>query len=142
MIEIKRPCASEGPAISALLDSLGYPGTEAFIEARITCLLTLPDVSLLVAVEGETVLGVISVQFIPQLALANDVCHISYFCVSESARRKGVGGLLEERVSQLAQERGCNRIEVHCDSRRVGAHRFYYRQGYSESPKYLRKSLA
>jgi hypothetical protein len=32
-------------------------------------------------------------------------------------------------------------MEVHCHSRRSEAHRFYARQGYIESPKYLMKML-
>jgi GNAT superfamily N-acetyltransferase len=48
---------------------------------------------------------------------------------------------MEEYVVMLAKERGCDRIEVHCHSRRTDAHRFYSRQGYEESPKYLMKRL-
>lgn len=31
--------------------------------------------------------------------------------------------------------------ELHCHSRRKQAHKFYNRQGYAESPKYLIKML-
>ncbi|WP_139803611.1 GNAT family N-acetyltransferase, partial [Cronobacter sakazakii] len=82
-----------------------------------------------------------SLHFIPQLALKGDFCRISYFCVSSNARSKGIGRLLESEGETLARARGCDRIEVHCHSRRSDAHRFYYRQGYTESPKYLCKSL-
>ncbi|AHB70531.1 hypothetical protein P262_03037 [Cronobacter malonaticus] len=62
--------------------------------------------------------------------------------MSSNARSKGIGRLLESEGETLARARGCDRIEVHCHSRRSDAHRFYYRQGYTESPKYLCKSLA
>ena len=55
-------------------------------------------------------------------------------------RGSGVGRALEEAAAALALGRGCDRIEVHCHERRADAHRFYYRQGYEESPKYLMKS--
>lgn len=61
--------------------------------------------------------------------------------MDESDRGVGIGAALEARATELAKARGCDRIEVHCHSRRVDAHRFYFRQGYSESPKYLVKSL-
>jgi hypothetical protein len=48
---------------------------------------------------------------------------------------------MEAYCEQLARERGCDRMEVHCHSRRVRAHAFYGRQGYEESPKYLIKKL-
>nr|WP_313103428.1 GNAT family N-acetyltransferase [Stutzerimonas nitrititolerans] len=96
MIEIRTPSLADAPAISALLESLGYPGTHAFIERRVTQLITLPDASLLVAVDSGEVIGVISLHFIPQLALNGDIYRISYLCVSERARGRGVGALLEE----------------------------------------------
>lgn len=141
MIEIKAPSVADASAISNLLDSLGYPGTETFIERRIAQLIAHPDESLLVAVGDGKVIGVISLHFIPQLSLSGDICRISYLCVSEQARSQGVGAMLEECAVRIARERGCDRIELHCHERRTDAHRFYYRQKYVESPKYLYKLL-
>jgi len=84
---------------------------------------------------------VISLHFIPQLALNGDIYRISYLCVSERARGRGVGALLEEHAESLARQRGCDRIELHCHERRTDAHRFYHWQQYLEPPKYLYKSL-
>lgn len=141
MVDIRTACEADADIICKLLTSLGYPETQAFIRTRIAQLLTHPDEELLVATDGSVVVGVVSLHFIPQLALAGDFCRISYFCVNEQARGTGVGAALESHVTELARARGCDRIEVHCHSRRVDAHRFYYHQGYTESPKYLVKSL-
>jgi GNAT superfamily N-acetyltransferase len=141
MVDIRTAQESDADAISELLTSLGYAGTPPFVRARIAQLLAHPDEELLVATDNATVLGVISLHFIPQLALAGDFCRISYFCVDEAARGAGAGAALESRATEMARARGCDRIEVHCHSRRVDAHRFYFRQGYAESPKYLIKSL-
>jgi GNAT superfamily N-acetyltransferase len=141
MIEIRNPNVADGPAISDLLTSLGYPGTGSFIGQRIARLLSDPDEELLAAMDDGRLVGVMSLHFIPQLALAGDFCRISYFCVAETARGAGVGAMLEARAVEIARKRGCDRIEVHCHARRVDAHRFYFRQGYVESPKYLFKPL-
>lgn len=140
-IEIRTPAVADSAAIARLLAALGYPGTEAFIERRIAELIAHPDEVMLAAVRDGAVLGIISLHFIPQLALAGDFCRISYFCVSEEARGEGLGALLEGRAVELARERGCDRIELHCNARRIDAHRFYLRQGYEDSPKYFCKSL-
>lgn len=140
-VQVRDAEVEDAPAISALLTSLGYPGTEGFAPGRIAALLQHPDARLLVAVDATGVLGVVSVHFIPQLALPGAFCRISYLCVAEAARSRGVGAVLEDQVAAMAKARGCDRIEVHCHSRRVDAHRFYARQGYEESPKYLCKSL-
>lgn len=141
MIEIKTPSISDASEIAKLMESLGYPGTELFMEKRIDELLSHKDEALFVAVKKGQVLGVISLHFIPQLALAGDFCRISYFCVSSQSRSKGIGALLEKKAVEVAKERGCNRIEVHCNERRTRAHLFYHKQGYIESPKYLCKLL-
>ncbi|OWT73599.1 MULTISPECIES: GNAT family N-acetyltransferase [unclassified Achromobacter] len=140
-IEVRSPTAADAAAIAQLLASLGYPGTESFIERRLVQLLAHPDEVMLAAVKDGDVLGIISLHFIPQLALAGDFCRISYFCVSERARGEGIGALLEGKAVEVARERGCDRIELHCHSRRVDAHRFYLRQGYEDSPRYFFKSL-
>ena len=143
MLSIRTATVDDSAAISALLDSLGYPDSGPFLTARITHLLAHPDAELLVATaEGQlALLGVISLHFIAQLALAGDFCRISYFCVAPQARGQGVGAQLEAYAVKLAQQRGCDRIELHCAARRLDAHRFYQRQGYQESPKYLLKPL-
>jgi GNAT superfamily N-acetyltransferase len=141
MIDIRDARREDTDAIAALLTALGYPGTEAFIAAKVVQQTSHPDARLLVAVEDETVLGFISLHFIPQIALAGDFCRISYLCVDGNARGKGIGALLERRAEDIARERGCDRIELHCHARRIDAHRFYLRQGYEESPKYFMKLL-
>lgn len=141
IVQIREARIGDGDAIASLLAALGYPATEGFIASKIEQQLKHHDARLLVACDESQILGFISLHFIPQLALPGDFCRISYFCVSEGARSRGVGARLEEAAVALAKERGCDRMEVHCHARRELAHRFYYRQGYSESPKYLLKSL-
>ncbi|MGG6241693.1 GNAT family N-acetyltransferase [Nodosilinea sp. AN01ver1] len=128
-------------AIAALLSDLGYPATADSVASNLSRQLAHPDAELLVAVENDAVIGLISLHFIPQLALTGDYCRISYFCVAPEVRSQGVGAALEAAACGLARARGCDRIEVHCHSRRELAHQFYYRQGYTESPKYLQKSV-
>ena len=124
-----------------MLDQLEYPGTESFLQARLGRMLEDPAETLLVYEDDGAILGTISLHFIPQIALQGDFARISYFSVDGNARGRGIGQEMEAYCTQLARERGCELIEVHCHSRRVRAHAFYYRQGYEESPKYLIKRL-
>jgi GNAT superfamily N-acetyltransferase len=140
-MEIRAATLADAGKIAELLTQLGYPDTEEFIGAKIVELTSHPEGDLAVAVEGEEVLGFISIHFIPQLGLAGSFARISYMCVDESARGRGIGGRLEAYCEYLARQRGCDRIEVHCHRRRERAHKFYEWQGYEESPKYLMKKL-
>ncbi len=139
--EIREAVTQDAAALVRLLEQLGYSGTEAFIEARLSQQASHPDAMLLVAERKGEVLGFISLHFIPQLALGGDFCRISYFCVAEEARSLGIGAVLEQRAQAEAQARGCDRMEVHSNARRESAHRFYRRQAYFDSPRYLVKLL-
>jgi GNAT superfamily N-acetyltransferase len=132
---------SDGPAIEQLLDQLGYTGREGFLPQKLQRMLADPGERLLVYETAAGVVAFISVHFIPQIAVAGDFARISYFSVDDSVRGQGIGREMEEYIATLAKERGCDRIEVHCHSRRSDAHRFYFRQGYEEAPKYLVKRL-
>ena len=140
-MEIRPATLADAAKIADLLTQLGYPGTEKFIREKILELTGHPDGDLAVAVEEGEVLGFIALHFIPQLGLAGSFARISYLCVDDGARGRGVGGRLETYCEQRARERGCDRIELHCHSRREQAHKFYRRQGYEESPLYLMKKL-
>lgn len=141
MIEVTKAEVTDSESISNLLDQLGYPNTSNFMEDKIKQLLEDKDEELLVAKIDNKILGVISIHFIPQLSLKGDFCRISYFCIDKDERNKGIGALLESHAVKLAKQRECDRIEVHCHERREEAHKFYFRQGYEESPKYLMKIL-
>jgi GNAT superfamily N-acetyltransferase len=132
---------TDWPAIVRLLDQLDYPDTAKFMETRLAQLLNDPAEILLIWEDDAAILGFLSLHFIPQIALPGDFARISYFSIDETARGKGIGAQLEEHATQLARERGCELIEVHCHTRRDRAHAFYFRQGYEESPKYLVKRL-
>ena len=129
--------------IVRLLEQLDYRETTDFIEDRLLELMSHPDALLLVATEDEKgLVGFVCAHFIPQIALEGDFCRISYLCVDQQSRSLGIGRLLEEQVVKAAKKRNCDRIEVHCHSRRDRAHNFYFRQGYIEDPKYLLKNLS
>ncbi|WP_054634329.1 GNAT family N-acetyltransferase [Pantoea stewartii] len=140
-MNIRPAQARDSFVLSALLSELGYGGTESFIEQRLAQLITDPSETLLVAEHGNQVLGFLSMHFIPQLALAGDFARISYFCIADGERSKGVGQTLLKQAEALAAQHGCDRMEVHCHASRLKANEFYGREGYVESPRYHVKAL-
>src|SRR5580692_896112 len=137
---IRRAQPTDAEAIRALIAQLDYD-PPASLEEKIRRLSNHPDEVLLVYELDAEVVAFLSLHFIPQIATAGDFARISYFAVKDSARSHGIGQQLEDHVTRLARERNCDRIEVHCHTRRADAHRFYERQGYEESPKYFMKRL-
>ncbi|HEX8020650.1 GNAT family N-acetyltransferase [Mucilaginibacter sp.] len=138
---IRSATVADHAAISNLLTQLGYPGTEDFLPGNLEKMLEQSSSQVLVYEDDGDVAGFIAIDFLTQLVVKGDFIRISCFSVDENTRGKGIGKTLEDYITELGKERNADRIEVHCHTRRVDAHRFYYRQGYSESPKYLIKSL-
>ncbi|HVS96317.1 MAG TPA: GNAT family N-acetyltransferase [Puia sp.] len=137
---VRNATESDGPAISRLLAQLGYPGTGRFIGEMLGRMVKDPAEVLLVW-DDPPVTGFVSLHFIPMIGAGKDFAHISYLVVDETMRSAGIGRHLEETVTRVARERGCDRIVAHCDARRTRAHAFYLRQGFVEAPKYLIKKL-
>lgn len=141
MENIRLAHLKDAPAIVELLNQLDYPNTESFIEEKLKAMLDDPNEEFFVyEVEGEVV-AMMSMHIIPQIALRGDFARISYFAVDANSRGEGIGKKMEEHCVKLAIGRKCDRVELHCNQRRVQSHKFYYRQGYEESPKYLMKKL-
>jgi len=140
-MKIRKANQEDAGAITALLEQLGYPRTQAFLADRINLLADDSSKELVVGEENGRVVAVLSLHFIPQLAVAGPFARISYLCVQEGLRSQGIGRQLEEYAETTARARGCDLIELHSNGRRTEAHRFYFRQGYEESPKYLMKRL-
>ncbi|WP_229688817.1 GNAT family N-acetyltransferase [Puia dinghuensis] len=139
---IREIALSDITDLAILLSQLGYPGTEVFLSKRLEEMLADRNEVLLVYERNFKVDGFIGLHFFRQLGLEGDFARITYFIVREGARSKGIGAELERCITELATERHCNRIELHCDLRREDAHRFYLRQGYVELPKYFIKLVA
>ncbi|WP_413668791.1 GNAT family N-acetyltransferase [Mucilaginibacter sp. Mucisp86] len=138
---IRSATLADHSAISNLLTQLGYPGTEEHLPENLELMLRQPSSRVLVYEDEGQVAGFIAIDFLTQLVVKGDFIRISCFSVDENIRGKGIGKALEDYITELGKERNADRIEVHCHTRRIDAHRFYYRQGYTESPKYLMKSL-
>lgn len=133
-MNIRQAQAKDRFALIALLAELGYGGTEKIIETRLAQFCQHPDAELLVAELGNHVLGFLSMYFIPQLALESECARISYFCLAEGGRSQGAETLLLAHAEQLAQQRGCHRIEVHSVTGRQKVSQFYHHKGYLPLP--------
>jgi GNAT superfamily N-acetyltransferase len=138
---IRGAMIKDAAAIRSLLDQLEYPTPDGFVESRLPEMLAHPDQELLVYEDGEVVAGFVSLHFVPQIGLHGAFAIICYLAIDKQYRSKGIGAQLEACCIQLAKQRKCDRIQVHCHIRREDAHRFYERQGFKETRKYFTKDL-
>jgi GNAT superfamily N-acetyltransferase len=129
-VPVIRPATVQDvPELAVLLGELGYPCTEDFARQKIS-LLAGPYDTILVAVAGGAVAGVISVHLMPIFHMAGMLGKITALVVAHAYRGTGCGRLLVQAAHAFATERGVMRIEVVSGNHRPDAHRFYRRLGY------------
>jgi GNAT superfamily N-acetyltransferase len=97
------------------------------------------DAEVLLAVEGERVVGLASVYADILSIRYGPRCWVQDLIVTASRRGRGVGGKLLDAASEWARERGCTHLELSSGEGRKGAHRFYRAQGMAKSYNFSRE---
>lgn len=105
--------------------------------ARLEYLLSSPDYALLIAREGEAVLG--TVTGICCRALSMPFLVIEDVVVREDCRGKGIGKKLMDALDEFALEKKCEYAILVSSGFRKEAHRFYEKQGFTEDVRGFRK---
>ena len=101
-----------------------------------------PGVTLLVAEDGSSVVGTITLVLVPNLTHnARPWAQIENMVVEEAARGGGVGRQLLEACLTLARDAGCYKVQLQSANQRTDAHRFYARLDFVDSSAGFRKYL-
>ena len=87
----------------------------------------------LVCERDDHVAGVLNLRFEDQLHHAGRIAEILEFAVGAQYRSQGIGKEMLAEACRIAKEHGCGQIEVACNLRREGAHRFYQREGMEQT---------
>ena len=83
--------------------------------------------------ENEHIIGVLNLRYEEQLHHAGVVAEILEFVIAESYRGKGPGKEMLAYALQRAKDNECIQIEVACNQLRKDTHRFYLREGLTNS---------
>lgn len=106
-------------AIQFLLDQLGYPHSETFLEKKLMQMLSDDDYQVLVYESEGKVVGLMTIHFYKQIIYETEIANIGVFVVDEGQRNKGVGRLMEEYCVEEAKARRCILIEVFSVDHRI-----------------------
>jgi GNAT superfamily N-acetyltransferase len=127
------------PALSKLLAVLFAQEAEFTPNPEAQCsgllrIITNRDVGIvLVAKEGETVLGMVILLYTISIALGGRVALLEDMVVGPKARGGGIGSHLLQRAVAVAEAAGCLRITLLTDQQNLSAQRFYTRHGFTPS---------
>lgn len=120
-----RPASpADAPTVARLLGELGYPTDAADVPRRLAAIRTEGN-DVLVAADGDAVLGLISLVHYATIHANGRTAYIMALVVSSTARGRGVGRVLVDHAKRWATERGCRRLTVTSAEHRDGAHAFY-----------------
>lgn len=119
--------------VALLMTELGYPSSEADVKDRLDRSLASRTSCCLVAEREDEVVGLMSAELVPYFPTGSTICRVTSLVVSSRHRRRGVGEKLITAAAKFAREHSCSGIEVTSAVRRVDAHRFYERLGFSRT---------
>jgi GNAT superfamily N-acetyltransferase len=124
---------TDAEQVGALMTELGYPSTAASVKDRLDRALQSKTGRCVVAQDAGEVIGLMSAELIPYFPTGTTICRETGLVVAAQHRRRGVGELLVDAADAFAREHRCSGIELTSAERRVEAHRFYERIGFSRT---------
>lgn len=92
-----------------------------------------PDSDVLLAIEGGRIVGVASVYADILSIRYGQRCWLQDLVVTSSHRSRGSGKALLDAAAGWAAARGCTHLELSSGDLRKDAHRFYLREGMTQS---------
>ncbi|MBN2240433.1 MAG: GNAT family N-acetyltransferase [Dehalococcoidales bacterium] len=102
----------------------------------------LPGFEVIVAEEGDTVIGTMTLSIIPNLTHGGlPWAIVENVVVDSTCRRTGVGKMLMDYVVEKATEAGCYKVQLMSDKRRTESHKFYQSIGYQPTAEGFRLYL-
>jgi len=129
-ITIRSARPSDAETITALTKQLGYDAELSTVASRLLRLLARSDQQLLVADDGGRAVGWIHM-VITEYVEADAFVVIGGLVVDREYRKQGIGHRLLTRAEEWAAQHGCALVRLSSNVKRVEAHGFYERAGYT-----------
>ncbi|THA26440.1 GNAT family N-acetyltransferase [Streptomyces sp. RKND-216] len=138
MVTIDRATEADAETISALLGEIeAYYGGENvpgdLAQVRAALFSARPAATVLLARDGENVVGMASYTFLWPASGADTSLYLKELYVREDARRHGVARALMDALRDEATSAGCSRVEWTADRDNPTALAFYEAMGAEEN---------
>lgn len=138
MVTIATATAADADTISVLLGEIeeyyGGQNTPGDLDQiRRALFVSRPAATVLLARDGDQVVGMASYTFLWPAAGADTSLYLKELFVRETARRRGVAGALMQALQAAAVEAGCSRVEWTADSDNPPALAFYEALGAAKN---------
>lgn len=138
---IRDATAGDAEALANLVTQLGYPAEARALPGRLDRLASNPGAVALLAVRGDSIVGLATMHVISPINRERDVAWLTTLVVDEAARGTGIGRALVDAVEDRARAAGCERLSVTTHENRPDAHVFYARIGFEYTGRRFGKTL-
>lgn len=121
--------------INTLLADLNYPQEALGFQKRFEHYLNTPEYYILVAREGDTILGLVAFTVTQFFMKDPKRCYIEALVVHHGYRRQGIGRALMHEAEQRVRALGATIIELTSSvyrEKETGTHSFYRSLGYTK----------
>ena len=134
-ITVRPATESDIPALTILMNELGYLTSTEEMKARYDNILRQTDYKTVVAVREGEVLGMAGFLKIHYWECNGHFIRVQALVVRSTTRRLGVGRLLLQSVEEWGVETGAVLISLNCGNKesRKDAHRFYPKVGFEHT---------
>jgi len=133
----------DASAVARLCTQLGYQTSADVIPERVARIAGDPNARAILAElpSQNAAVGLATIHVRHTLNHAAPLAQLTLLVVDESVRGTGVGRAIVAEAERWARERGCHRIVVTTALRRVDAHAFYERVGYTHTGRRYAKDF-
>ena len=143
MIHIRVAVSQDFPAVFSLMkNELGYPDlSETDALKRLEYFKQNKDWETFVAVINGEIVGFIGTMKGIAYNIEGYYSEIMALAVSEKTRRGGIGSALVKKAEEWAIQNGVHEVGLHSNMKRLDAHLFYEKIGYSKKSYWFYKKL-
>jgi GNAT superfamily N-acetyltransferase len=130
-IIIREMTAEDAEPVKILSEQLGYLLSVEQTRQNIDAISRSKDHTAFIAYYGNRIVGWIGASQAIMIEVMPH-CEINGLVIDEHHRGMGIGKVLIEKVKQWAKEKGNDKMGLHCNVKRSGAHLFYEHLGFTE----------
>jgi len=132
----------DAPVIASLCRQLGYPTPAEAVASRMDRLRDGGQARVVVAVVGDSVVGLATVVIRHMINHEAPIGQLTLLVVDERMRGHGVGRILVAECESWVRARGSKRFVVTTALRRMEAHAFYERLGFTHTGRRYGKDFS
>ena len=140
-VSVREATLDDTDFVAVLMNDLGYQVSPQLIAEKIGTMDTSNTDTALVAIQGDTIAGVISLHALPMFHRLGNLGRITSLVVAAHSRGAGVGSALMASADGWFQSQKCVKVEVTSGDQRPDAHRFYQHIGFERDGQRLAKGL-